>query len=165
MKIIHMGRKYLEILKYATLATLLLLAPASTLADRNPNRADLINRVIKTESSGNPVAVNKKTRAIGLMQITPPVLEEWNNFNSQEKYSELDLYNPEINKKIGEWYLTKRIPQQLKSEGIEKNIYNILAAYNWGIGNLKKIGDALKNFHKLPEETKNFIIKILYTNY
>ena len=40
----------------------------------------LVESVIQVESSGNPSAYNEKSGAIGLMQITPIVLKEFNNF-------------------------------------------------------------------------------------
>jgi len=112
------------------------------------------------ESSGNPRAYNRNSWAIGLRQITPIVLKEWNQLHPNEQYNSEDLFNPEINRKIGNWYLEERIPYYLKYYGLEDNIENRLASYNWGIGNVKKIGGVReKNMDKLPKETRNYIKK------
>ncbi len=116
--------------------------------------------IIQIESAGNPRAYNKNSGARGLMQITPIVLKEWNNLHPNEKCSLNDLYNPEINKKIGIWYLENRIKRiYLPNVGLTGSIENILAAYNWGIGNLEKNGDAVENFNTLPTETREYIGK------
>jgi soluble lytic murein transglycosylase-like protein len=101
------------------------------------------------ESRGNPVAYNKKSGARGLYQITPICLKEYNNFHPKQKYTKLDLFRPDINKKIAEWYLNKRIPQLLKYYGLPVTIENTLWAYNAGIGKV------VKNIQ--PTETKNYI--------
>ncbi len=113
------------------------------------------DKIIEIESSGNPLAYNKHSKARGLMQITPIVLKEWNKFNAQKHTSD-DLFNPEINKKIGEWYLDRIKDHYLPHYKIEQNIDNILIAYNWGIGNLKKY---LSENSELPLGTQGYIKK------
>ncbi len=109
-----------------------------------------IDKIIQIESSGNPNAYNATSGAIGLCQITPIVLKEYENrFQSPLFLS--DLYNPSINKAIGSWYLNDRIPQMLKAYKIPDTIDNRLACYNEGIGNLRK--------GKMPKETRNYIKK------
>src|SRR3990167_9498323 len=65
---------------------------------------DLIPAIIQVESSGNPNAVSK-AGAIGLMQITPIVLKEYNQHAPSGFLCGIDLYNPYDNKAIGAWYL------------------------------------------------------------
>ena len=72
------------------------------------------------------------------------------------KYNIGSLYNPEINVRIGTWYINERIPQMLKSFGIEDTVENRLIAYNFGVGNLRKY---LKGEKKLPRETRNYLRK------
>ena len=96
-----------------------------------------INKIIQIESSNNPIAYNRLTKAKGLMQITPICLKDYND-NHKKKYTSQQLFNPAINKIIGTWYLTKRIPLFLKHNNIKKSSKNILIAYHDGIGNLKK---------------------------
>ncbi len=122
-----------------------------------------INKIIQIESSGNPHAYNKRSGAIGLMQITPICLEEWNNPEILRKRGEsrntvflVDLYCGAINVYIGTWYINERIPQMLKAYGLEDTIEYRLIAYNWGIGNLLK---HLKGKYPLPKETRDYIRK------
>jgi len=111
------------------------------------------------ESSGNPRAYNRNSGARGLRQITPIVLKEWNQLHPNEQYSLEDLFDARINRKIGNWYLEERIPYYLKYYGLEDNVENRLASYNWGIGNVKRIGGIRKNMDMLPRETRNYIEK------
>ncbi len=111
------------------------------------------------ESSGNPRAYNRNSGARGLRQITPIVLKEWNQLHPNEQYSLEDLFDARINRKIGNWYLEERIPYYLKYYGLEDNVENRLASYNWGIGNVKRIGGIRRNMDILPRETRNYIEK------
>ena len=125
------------------------------------SRKNLIERIIQKESNGNPRAFRNATKARGLMQITPVVLKEWNIYNPDDKHNENDLFDSEINKKIGEWYLFERIKNHyLPFYELNASLDNVLAAYNWGIGNLRRLGDAQENFEKLPFETRNYIKSI-----
>jgi hypothetical protein len=117
----------------------------------NANENIDMNKIFNIESSMNPKAENKKSGAIGLGQITPVVLKEWNNIN-KEKYSKNDLYDPKVNSKISDWYINKRIPEMLNYYKIPDNTKNRLIAYNAGISYL------IKN-KKLPQETINYIKK------
>ena len=127
-----------------------------------------IPAIIALESSGNPHAYNKTSGAIGLMQITPVCLEDWNTtkgkFSFEEQFGKpgtyfyetrylniADLYNPNINLIIGQWYINTRIKQDfLKGKG---TIDDILICYHDGYGNWKKwkagkrkLGPAMKKY-------------------
>ena len=135
-----------------TILLLLLLLFSSTVLAGDID----INRIIQIESSGNPVAYNKRSKAIGLCQIRSCVLGDWNRLHSREKYRIADLYRAEVNKKIGSWYINKQIPIYLKYYKIPDTVKNRLIAYNFGIGNLMKY---LRGDRKLPKETKDYIKK------
>lgn len=109
-----------------------------------------MNKIYQIESSNNPKAFNKGSKARGLGQITPIVLKEWNNFHPKETHTSDDLYDSSTNKKIAHWYMNKRIPQMMKRLKIEDTTENRLIAYNAGIGRVGKI---------LPTETANYIKK------
>lgn len=111
------------------------------------------------ESAGNPKAYNKNSRAIGLRQITPIVLKDWNECHPNETYVSSDLFNQVVNRKIGNWYIDIRIPKYLRQFHLKDSIENRLASYNWGIGNVRRIKDARENFERLPKETQNYISK------
>lgn len=113
-----------------------------------------IEKIIQIESHGRPWALNKRTGARGLMQIRSICLREWNNYHPESKYQLKDLYNPQINMKVGYWYLNNRIPAMLKASKLKITTHNILTCYNWGIGNLK-------SNKKIPKETINYIQKYL----
>ena len=121
-----------------------------TIIKENPN----IEKIIMTESSGNPDAINEGTGAKGLMQIMKNTAEKDAGFgvNYNLKYEELS--DPVKNVKYGSKYFL----------GLKKyygNDRDALIAYNWGAGNtndwLKKGGD----ISELPKETQNYIKKIL----
>lgn len=104
------------------------------------------------ESSGDPKAHNKKEDARGLHQIRPIVLKEWNNYNPKEKYQGKDLFDPNINKKIGEWYLNYRIPQMLQTFGKPITLENIITSYNAGIEYVVKE-------KPIPKTTQDYLAK------
>ena len=116
-----------------------------------------MEKIYQIESSMNPEAVNKRSGARGLGQITSIALKDWNNLNPNEKYTKKDLFNPVINRKISRWTMNERIPQMLRSMKIQDTPTNRLIAYNWGIGNLKKFVDG--KIKKLPKETENYLLK------
>lgn len=110
-------------------------------------------RIIKQiESGGDPNAVSH-CGAIGLYQIMPSAaLKEFNDFNSAD-FTKDDLFNPNINYIVANWYMNKRIPQMLRHYGREVSIRNQIIAYNAGIY-------YVKNDHlPLPNETINYLRK------
>lgn len=109
-------------------------------------------KVVKIESSGNPKAYNKKSGAIGLMQVTPICLTEWNQFHPKQQFTKEQLYDPKVNRMIGEWYLCVRIPQMLRFYQKPVTVENCLIAYNAGIA-------YVVNGTKLPAETVQYIKK------
>ena len=116
-----------------------------------------IEQVKYIESLNNP-KVTSHDGAIGLMQITPIALKEWNLHNT-EKYSRKDLFNPSINVKIGEWFLHDRIPEILETNKIPVTINHVLMSYNWGAYSVVKWYKKGGNYSKIPEETKTYLNK------
>lgn len=91
----------------------------------------LIVSIMKNESKFDPKAVSKKD-AKGLMQIAP-ITGQWASEKlSISNYSEDMLFDPELNIRIGTWYLNV-----LKNE-FGDNVEVIVAGYNAGNGNVKK---------------------------
>jgi soluble lytic murein transglycosylase-like protein len=115
-------------------------------------KADDVNMdVIKQiESSGNPLAYNRSSKARGHYQITPIVLEEFNHYK-RTNYTSNDLFNPATNFLIADWYMNKRIPQMFKYFKIKDTVRNRIIAYNAGIVYARN-GFA-------PSETRNYIKK------
>ena len=123
-----------------------------------PNWEQLVNIVIQIESGGNPNAYNKQSGAIGLMQITNIVLQEFYQHNKIEDipFTSGDLRNPEFNKYVGLWYLKRIWYHYLPHYKLEQNISNLCIAYNFGIGNLVKYRQGKV---KLPKETRNYLLR------
>lgn len=115
----------------------------------------LVKAVIKQESGGNAKAVSKKG-AQGLMQIMPATAKDIAKEMGLKNY---DIYDPETNKQMGEYYLKKML------NAFNGDVKLALAAYNWGIGNVKKAikkhgnsWEAIKD--KTPLETRGYVRKI-----
>lgn len=111
-------------------------------------------KIIQIESSGNPLAYNKRSKARGLCQITPIVLEDYNYYGrvipGYEPITASMLFNPEVNKRIASWYLEERIPQMLRHFKKPVSVENVLIAYNAGIS-------YVVNGKSLPMETRKYI--------
>lgn len=119
-----------------------------------------VEKIIKIESSGNPKAKSHKG-ARGLMQIMPKTWDEVvRNMGENWDYDRY-VENPEINKKVGSYYINTMIPKYLKSYRLPDTIETRLAAYNAGIKTVRnlymKYSDNWKDH--LPLETKNYIKK------
>lgn len=118
---------------------------------------ELIDIIILAESSHNPSAHVKKTGARGLAQITPLAWKdlvrhfpaEYRGLNYRK-----DIFKPHIGRKAVRDYIII-LKQYLKINGRPVTLENVLAAYNWGIGNLNKYG-----ISRAPGTTRRFIGKI-----
>ena len=135
--------------------------PAASIQDGNaqPSLPDYtvdIVKLAKIESSWNPNALNQNTKAAGLTQITPVTLDEWNRMHPHQKYLYQHLFHPEANLEIANWYANTRIPQMLKAYGLPVTLDNILASYNWGVGNVQKMYQSGK---QMPKETRDYLAK------
>lgn len=111
-----------------------------------------MHKIMMIESSGNPMAHNKRDDSRGLYQITPICLKEWNNFHPNNIYTMNDLWNPLVNREIAEWYLTNRIPQMIRYYKKPMTTENIIIAYNAGISYVVHGGE-------LPSVTKQYLKK------
>lgn len=110
-----------------------------------------IDKIIQIESSGRPDVVSDKG-AIGLMQITPIALKDYNQRYGTQ-FTINDLRDEELNRVIGDNILELRIPEQLKAKGLPDCDFLRLVSYNAGIVEAKRV------FESLPTETKNYLKK------
>jgi soluble lytic murein transglycosylase len=121
----------------------------------------LVAAIIRNESKFNPEAISKR-EAKGLMQIAP-VTGHWASERLNiENYSEDMLFEPELNIRIGCWYLN------VLNNEFNHNLELVIAAYNAGNGNVTKWlnnkeyssnGDKLD---RIPfEETRIYLIKVM----
>ena len=118
--------------------------------------------IIKAESNFNPNAISK-SGAKGLMQLMDETAKDVATNAIIEYTSNESLFEPEKNIQLGIKYYA-----QLKS--IYKSDILSLAAYNAGIGNVKKwidegiidLNNEEASIDNIPfEETKNYVKKIL----
>lgn len=117
---------------------------------------NLVYSVIKAESKFRQDALSHKG-AKGLMQISD-ITRDW--AKEELELEEIDIYDPEVNIRIGCWYINKLY----KEFG---NLDLVIAAYNGGSGNVRKWLDNNdyskdgKRLHSIPfKETSNYVEKV-----
>ena len=117
----------------------------------------LLKAQVKQESNFNPDAVSP-AGAKGIAQFMPATWEEW---------GEGDVFEPEKSIEAQAKYMAHLKRYLLKTVGVSKGVYKwTLAAYNWGIGNVKKMIDKHgcdfdKLCAKMPEETQGYVSNIM----
>lgn len=119
----------------------------------------LIAAIISVESGFEEKATSHKG-AIGLMQILPKTGEWAADEIGLKSFNEDMLYQPEINIRIGTWYVNKLNNQF-------NDIKLVLAAYNGGSGNVskwlknKKYSPDGKKLKEIPfKETSDYLEKV-----
>lgn len=90
------------------------------------------------ESRFNPGAVNSGSGAQGIMQFMPATAAEWGvqPFDAVSAIDGAGRYMAWLYRQVGDWKLA-------------------LAAYNWGVGNIKRRG-----FEAAPRETRDYVASI-----
>lgn len=126
---------------------------------KNKIEPALISAVINVESKFKENA-NSHKDARGLMQITPDTGKWIAEKMGIESFTPERLYEPELNIKMGSWYLKYLIDYY-------GNIDTALAAYNAGLGNVdnwlknEKYSHDAKTLYHIPfSETKNYVKKV-----
>ncbi|OQB25154.1 MAG: Soluble lytic murein transglycosylase precursor [Firmicutes bacterium ADurb.Bin182] len=120
----------------------------------------LVAAVIHCESDNVPNAVSR-SGAVGLMQIMPETGEWIAGKLEIEDFSPEDLNEPELNIRIGCWYL------RFLYDRYDGNMTNMLAAYNAGHGNAdkwlsdKSISEEGQLLNIPFKETKDYVEKVL----
>lgn len=117
--------------------------------------------VIWVESRFIPEAVSRRD-ARGLMQLLPSTAAWGAQKIGLPDYNDVMLLNPEVNIRIGCWYLG------YLSSRFSGNVELTLAAYNGGIGNVQKwLGDKAysRDGEKLDwipfPETRDYVVKVM----
>lgn len=87
---------------------------------------------IESSNGSNPQAYRLDRLDVGLYQITPPVLDEYNRHHTHQ-YTKPDLLDNTINTRIAKWYMDVRIPQLLHHFGLPDTTNNRLICWNGGI--------------------------------
>jgi len=94
----------------------------------------LIKAIIKRESKFKYRAIGNAGE-IGLMQLMPGAVRDWEEANDQPYHLKNQLFEPTLNIEIGTWYFA-RAYRQWQNSGNAKAY--ALAQYNAGRGNLLK---------------------------
>ena len=102
------------------------------------------------ESSNDPKAYNKKTKATGLYQITPICLKDYNRFAPNGKrYVLKEMFEPAKAEVVARWYLSERLTNMIGWMGLPVTTQRILWAWHAGIRNC---ADGV-----MPEATRKFL--------
>lgn len=118
--------------------------------------------IAQIESSGNPLAYNMESGAVGLYQITQDVIIDWGRrYISNMNYNLNDMYEPEKSQEVANWYFNIKIPEYLREFRIRNTIQNRIICWNWGIGKLVRWYRHGSHWNKLPVETRRYIRKYL----
>ncbi|HHV98103.1 MAG TPA: lytic transglycosylase domain-containing protein [Clostridiaceae bacterium] len=128
----------------------------------NENKIDpyLVFAIIKAESGFDPNARSHKN-AIGLMQITEKTGKWGAESLNIKDFKTSDLYDPEINIKIGCWYINTLLKEFNNNEDLA------IAAYNGGSGNVNswlkdsKYSSSGADLDKIPfKETERYLKRV-----
>ena len=131
---------------------------------KNIEKSNLIYAFMRRESFFDPYAISV-SNAVGLMQIIPPTAKWIAKKKNDKSFDITQLFIPEKNIDYGKWYI-KYLMKKFK-----KNIFYVMASYNCGETNVKKV---LKKYKiKEPEEFVEFLpfretryyVKYVYTNF
>lgn len=118
----------------------------------------LVASVIKVESNFSPEVVSSKG-AVGLMQLMPTTAQWVAEKIAMEGVTPEHLKNPDLNIRIGTWYLSSLMKE------FHGDLTLVLAAYNGGRGNVAqwlKSGelDGTREEQIPFPETRNFVTKV-----
>lgn len=111
----------------------------------SPVPPSFVLALIEGESGGNPKALNPRSGATGLLQITKSPIEGY-NLRYQTGYGRQDMLEPEKNVRVGVWHLTqvvrgfeKNHPHSLSPDFTDPRYCALLAAA-WNVGHSEKAG-------------------------
>jgi soluble lytic murein transglycosylase-like protein len=98
-----------------------------------PSKDDrrIVTAIVAIESAGN-VAARSQAGAVGLMQITQPALDDYNDARGTAHRLEALAQSPSLNVRVGYYYL-----RMLETDhGLDR--YDALRAYNVGLGTVRR---------------------------
>jgi hypothetical protein len=116
--------------------------------------------IVQIESGGDPKAVSP-AGCRGVCQIAEGTWIECCKWLGATWTWKEDAWDPGCNRVVGSYYMNVRIPAMLAHYGIEDAITTRLAAYNWGIGNLRRCWNQHGRdwLAYAPKETQRYILK------
>lgn len=106
--------------------------------------------IAQIESSNNPNSINYRAHAIGLYQVTPICLNDYNERHAMQ-YGEEELFEPHKAYNVAQWCMNTRIPQLLRHYHVRGNVRNRIWCWNAGIRSVIR--------HRMPKETRKYLIK------
>jgi soluble lytic murein transglycosylase len=114
----------------------------------------LVCAMIKAESGFNPNAVSSEN-AMGLMQLMRGTAQDIANRVGIQDFSDEMLFDPETNIRLGCAYIHYL-------DGLfDGNTDYVIAAYNWGLGNVREWVKTDPKLENIPaEETANYLKKV-----
>jgi len=131
----------------------------SDLMNVDPN---LVYAIIKRESNFRANAVSP-VGARGLMQLMDATAADISQRMGFDDFSPDDIFEPEVNIKIGVWYISHLL------DIFDGNLVNALAAYNAGQGRVKEwlrnpdnVGDDGSLINIPYSETRHYVERVLY---
>jgi len=110
-----------------------------------------LKAIAQIESSGNPLAVGDRGKALGLYQLHKCVIDDY-NARHNTRFSHKTALDSVISGRIANWYLNSEIPRLLRHYGLKDTTENRLMAWNRGIG-------AMRSKKPVPEVTKKYFKK------
>ena len=123
------------------------------------NRGSVLEAVEWAESSHNPNVRDSGAGARGAMQIMPGTWAEVTKILFGEELPFDRAHDVDLNRQVGSHYLLMCQRWVKHYKGDPSNLTHILMAYNWGIGNAKRVGFDIS---KAPKETQDYVTKILH---
>ena len=118
-----------------------------------------INRVAEIESSGDPSATGVAGER-GLCQLMPGT---WADVTTEMgvEWDFDEAFDPRKNLAVADWYLARTIPRYLKYYGIPDTTSARMAAYNYGIGNIKRLHGEHGGYWLMhtPECVQEYVLK------
>ena len=122
----------------------------------------LIAAVIRVETNYHPSAESYKG-AVGMMQIMPPTAKSILQEREFEGLSLKDMEEPEVNIRVGTWYLAMLLNKH------DQDVVKAVASYNAGPANVsdwleKGVWDgSLQTVDQIPfGETSRYVRKVMY---
>lgn len=97
-----------------------------------------LQKIARIESSGNPLAHNRKENAVGLYQIRQAVITEYNQRHPKVQFCLNDMFVPAKAAIVADWYFHIRIPEMLRHFHHPVTLENTIQAYNQGIAYVGK---------------------------
>jgi soluble lytic murein transglycosylase-like protein len=117
---------------------------------------NLVEAIIKVESSGNPEAVNPDGPSYGLMQITPALAQDYGLIKDYRMVNPNDIVNmmnPENNLRVGCWFLSRLLKKYSRDVAIQ--MYNVgETGYNNGARAGYYLSKVLSYYNKLEAENE-----------